>query len=286
MRCVATVIAAILMTLLTPVASYAGGGCPAGTTPAPGVGGICIPVVDPGTGGGNTPIGSGGGGTPGEDVCQWTLASPQPPASDPAWGGNSSDDGKLFLCVLPGTGTPTYRFVPDGEATPPDPAVLAARALGQLRLTVPDVHTAPASPSKTYVGLETWLWMPSEQWTTLTKSVTAGATTVTVTAKPQKVEWKMGAGSTSCHDAGRPWQTGKMSKTDRTSCKFVYTRVSDFQPDKKFTMSAVITFDVAWVCSGDCLADDGVMGAVDGLPGNSSISVGERQSVNISPKEL
>jgi hypothetical protein len=185
--------------------------------------------------------------------------------------------------VLPGTGNPTYRFVPNAADPPPDPAVVAKKALGQLRLTVPEVKFAPAPPAKTYVGLETWLWIPPDQWSTLRKSVTAGATTVTVSAAPKRVLWDMGTGTTQCHDAGRPWTVRQMPARATTTCKYVYQRVSDFQTDRKFMISAIITFDVMWRCSGACLANEGVLGEVDGLPGQSAIRVGERQSVNTTP---
>jgi hypothetical protein len=184
-------------------------------------------------------------------------------------------------------GTPLPVFVPNGvgaAAPPPDPAVLARRALERMVLTVPDVHLAPAPPAKTYVGLETWLWLPAQQWAALTESVTAGGTTVTVTAEPRRVVWEMGAGSTVCYDPGRVWVIGQMSESSTTSCQYTYEQVSDFQPDQRFQVAATIVFRADWTCSGDCLADSGSLGEVEGLPGRSAIRVGERQSVNVAPQ--
>jgi hypothetical protein len=163
--------------------------------------------------------------------------------------------------------------------------VLARRALERMALTVPEVHLAPAPPAKTYVGLETWLWLPAQQWATLRESVTAGATTVMVTAEPRRVVWDMGAGSTVCYDAGRVWVVGQMSETSTTSCQYTYDRVSDFQPGQRFEVAATIIFRADWTCSGDCLADSGSLGEVEGLPGTSAIRVSERQSVNVIPQE-
>jgi hypothetical protein len=288
MHRLALAVAVLFLAVLRPSSSFAGSNCPNGTTPQPidGGGAICIPVVSLGNGGGgggrDTDVGSGRGKADSEDICDLTRVSPQPPPSDPAWQGHSPDDGDLYLCILPSTGTPTYRFVADGADAPPDPAVLARRALDQLRLTVPDIHMAPSPPAKTYVGLATWLWMPAAQWSTLTKSVTAGETTVTVTAVPVRAVWNMGAGATTCHDAGRAWRAGQMSKSSTTDCDYTYQRVSDFQPDKRFAVTATIVFEASWTCAGDCLADEGALGEVDGLPGRSAIRVGERQSVNIT----
>jgi hypothetical protein len=290
----AEVVGALICAIASvPSAARATGACPGGTAPQPvdGGGAICIPVADPGGTGGSGSSGSDGGSTGGtdpisgggdavEDICDLVLAEPQPPASDPAWLGRSPDDGDLYLCVLPGTGNPDYRFVPNSETTPPDPAALARRALDQLKLTVPSIGLAPSPPAKTYVGLPTWLWMPADQWSTLRKSVTAGSTTVTVAAVPKRATWQMGAGSTTCFGPGRRWMKREMPAGAETTCEFTYQRVSDFEPDRKFKVAAAITFDVSWKCSGACLAPEGSLGEVDGLPGGSAIQVGERQSVN------
>ena len=279
MRCGALATGVLLFAVLTPSASYAGTTCPPGTVVAPGGGGICIPVVDPGNGGGDGGGGGGDGGGGGEPpVCDTSLADPQPPAGSPFWGGHSPDDGDLYIVVCPGTGTPTYTFVPNNDP-PPNPAELARRALGLLKLERPDIHLAPQPPAKTYVGLATWLWMPPAQWATLKKSVTAGATTVTVTAVPETVAWDMGPGTRICYSAGREWKVGKMPRGSKTSCSYTYKRVSDFEPDKKFKVAATITYQVDWTCAGNCSIDEGTLGHVRGPTGGAAIRVSERQSV-------
>lgn len=300
----------LTMTLFWFGASIAttGGACPRGTEPAPGSGFICIPVTDPGGNFGSVGDHSGFGGSTGPTECKWNgkvipctypgggkwsptnrcylVPTAQPPSGSDMWDGHDPNDGRIYACVIPGVpGTPDIVFVPNGAAAPPDPAVLARRALGRMNLTVPRVRMAPAPPAMTYVSLETWLWMPSSQWATLRKSVTAGGTTVTVTAEPRRAAWDMGAGSTTCYDPGRAWLVDQMPDGASTSCRYKYDRVSDFQPDKKFTVSATITFRATWTCSGNCLADEGTLGEVDGLPGMSSVRVGERQSVNVGSKE-
>src|SRR5699024_7893677 len=122
---------------------------------------------------------------------------------------------------------------------------------------------------------KTWLWMPATQWTSLSKSVTAGSTTVQVTATPQRAVWDMGPGSTTCGSARHVWKVGHMPDGSKTDCSYTYSRVSDFEPGKKFDISATITYHVEWTCSGDCLADQGSLGDVDGLPGTSTIGVSE-----------
>lgn len=268
--------------------------CADGEVPAPGgAGEICIPATDPGGGGsGGETGGPGGGGGGGAepiydpDGCFLTYITPQPDANNPAWGGHTPEEGALYFRRCHGgndpEGTPVV-FVPQGEEPPPpDPADLARKALGRLRLATPDVHLAPAPPARTYVGLDTWLWMPPGQWSSLKKSVKAGDTTVTVTAAPKSVLWDMGPGSTTCYSAGRVWKTKEMPKDSTTDCSYKYEKISDFEPGKKFRIAATITYQVDWTCDGECLSDEGTLGEVTGPAGGAAVSVGERQSVVVS----
>ncbi len=290
MQRVAIAVATLVAAALTwPTASFAGSSCPSGSVPAAGGGGICIPAIDPGSGGGG---GGGGGGTPGTGTgggesgpsacARYEPVDPQPPINSPYWGGKSPDDGRLVYCIPQGAGQPTYVFVPNGDAPPPDPADLARKALDELKLATPDAHLAPAPPAQTYVGLDTWMWMPPGQWSTLKKSVKAGDTTVTVVAVPMSVLWDMGPGSTTCYSAGREWKPKQMPKGATTDCSYKYTKISDFEPGKKFQISSTITYQANWTCDGECLANEGDLGQVPGPAGGAAISVGERQSVVVS----
>ncbi|UUW92481.1 hypothetical protein [Pimelobacter simplex] len=200
---------------------------------------------------------------------------PPPPASDPAWGNHDPTAGSIYQCPGPPI---TYIFVGNGQAPLPDPRVLAQRALDQLDLAVPAIHIAPDPPLATYVGLETWLWLPEAQWDSLSLTVTAGATSVTVTAAPVRVDWGLTEGSTSCSSVGRPWVRG-MSSNAQTDCSYTFSTLSDGQPDGKYDVSATITYSATWTCSGACLIDNGDLGEVPSLTSNDAIEVDERQSV-------
>lgn len=267
-------------------------------------------ATDPGTGGGGaTP---GGGGSSGPTECtrsdgtaipcssgsgSWSPShdcylypTEQPPADDPIWAelDGTPETGRIMSCQqFNGTsGAATVRvFVATGEGAPPDPAVLAQQALGAIQLTTPTVQLAPAPPAKSYVGLETWMWMPAGQWSMLTNTVTAGATSVTVTIEPRWVTWNMGPGSKVCYGAGQVWHVGQMPAGAKSSCSYTYSRVSDFQPGGVWPISAAITWRVNWTCAGNCLAPEGSLGEVDGPTGTSQLVVGERQSVNVLPGE-
>ena len=206
-----------------------------------------------------------------------------PPKHDPVWGGHT--DGSVWTCAgagPDGNGT-GYNFwaAPGAAAAAPvlvDPAVLAQRALDQLQLVQPSIHMAPAPPLQTYVGLETWLWMDPARWQPLDLTVTAGPTAVTVTARPARAVWDLTAGSTTCTSPGRAWVIG-MGDDEQTDCSYTFTQISDGQPDDAFAVSSTLVYQVDWTCAGGCLADNGTLGEVPGLPGAAAIRVGERQSV-------
>jgi hypothetical protein len=187
-----------------------------------------------------------------------------------------------------GDGTGYNFWVPPGAAAPApvlvDPAVLAQRALDELQLAQPSVHMAPQPPSQTYVGLETWLWMDPAQWAPLDLTVTAGPTSVTVTARPVRALWDVTEGSTTCGSAGRPWVTG-MGDEEVTDCSYTFTRVSGGETNDAFAVTSTLVYQVDWTCAGGCLEDAGTLGEVPGVPGTAAIRVGERQSVVVSGGE-
>lgn len=281
----------------------AAGPCPPGQLPGPSeeVGVICVPASNPGTEGTTAPTGTTGGGTgeatecvkDGEVVpcvtsfgtwfpsqgCYAQQVVPPPVADDPIWGGTAPEDGTIWACSNQGFGTYTRFLVPNGE-TPAlvDPGVLAQQALGQMKLATPAISMAPAPPLRTYVGLETWLWMPPEQFSPLSLTVTAGPTAVTVVAKPVRSTWDMGAGSTTCNSAGRAWVKG-YDDSQTTDCSYTYDRVSTGQLSDAFPVTATLAYQVDWTCAGGCLASGDTLGEVNGASGAAAIEVGERQSV-------
>lgn len=303
----------VLPFLLAAPAAVADGEspCPPGTEPvSAGSGVICIVVSDPGSpgepgdsgdpggqgdsgGGGQAPVGcfkSDGTKVPCEtsDGYWWSAyqcyAAPyDAPPGSPAWQGHT--DGSLWQCSsCTGNGTAGTCSVqiiwvaPGEEPGPPSPEQLAATALGLMRLPEADVHTAPTPPEATYVGVETWLWVPEEQWSDLSQSVSAGATTVTVTAAPSEVAWSLGPVSLSCDGPGTPWVRG-MTDAASTTCSHTFDQTSAREPGGKFAVSASIRYGVSWACSGTCPTTGGDLGLIDSLAGASTMRVLQRQTV-------
>lgn len=276
--------------------------CPPGTVPSSDAGAtvICIPVVDPGTppkvhepGMADTGSGPGTCTKQGETIpcvtergiwmsskqCYANVATPQPPATNPAWAGNSPDEGQLWSCATGPNTISAYFFVPDG-ATPAliDPGELAQNALGVMPLAQAIARIAPTPEFHTYVHLDNWLWLPESQWTTLRKTVTAGGTSVTVTAEPIRVEWDMGSDTVTCSDAGRAWRKG-MTDAAKTPCSYAYETLEDPRGDTH-DVSARIVYQADWTCSGACLSGSGTLGEVSPPPGETTtIEVRQRQTV-------
>jgi hypothetical protein len=181
--------------------------------------------------------------------CYIALANPQPPQSDPIWAGHA--DGAIYTCYNPliVAGTPMYSLwavtPPAGPAAPPDPRVLAQQAIALMGLRAINIGIVPEprAGSVGIIGMPTWMWAqnPSQStWGPITKSVSAGGSTVTATAKVDRVVWAMGDGSTvACTGPGTAYQDS-FGKKSSPSCGHTYTRQGDY------TVRATSSWTVQW----------------------------------------
>ena len=271
-------------------------------------GGVCIPAVDPGTPGDETPSTSTAGALGSQRTCTYDgrkipcvtaegvwfsskqcyaqVAQPQPAKDDPVWAGKDPEKGDIWTCGRVFIGGPTdgiwFFYVPDGAAPAlVDPGELAQETLEAMQFPVPRVHTAPTPPNRTYVHLVTWFWTQQNAFNPLTASATAGGTAVTVTAKPVRVWWDLGDGDEmTCTSPGRPWTTD-LGDAATTDCGHSYSTISLAEPNGAFTVHAVLWYAADWTCSGACSSPSGSLGEVPSLAGRRRIEVGERQSVVI-----
>lgn len=295
----------VLVAVLAPQpASFADGpDCPPGTSPVQDAGGgwICIVVTTPGEPGGEDPGDDGGdGGTqpagcfdgdkevPCNDEyggtwdaghgCYAFQVQPQPPAGSSLWEGHDPSEGSVWSCDYTVTIPENSWFVPNGEDPLVDPEVLAQEALGRMKLEEANAQIAPGPDFHTYVHIDNWLWLPEAQWHDLTETVTAGPTSVTVTAEPIRVDWDMGTEVTSCYDAGRVWQKG-MTDAAKTSCSYAYESIENPTGDTH-NVSAQLVYGVTWDCDGACLSPSGDLGEIEAPAGDgTTIEVRQRQTV-------
>jgi hypothetical protein len=175
----------------------------------------CNDVIrTPGSGGG-TGTGTGGGNS-----GPWVPPPPEGLTPDEAQG----------VIGVPGA---------DPAPAPPATADLVAMAQADAEFPMPTVHTAPAD--KTFVRLRTTLWVDGFQ-NVQTEPITVGAQTIQLTAKPKSVTWDMGEKKFVCADAGTK---------DGKTCNYTYKRSSASEPGGSYKITATITWEVGWTCTGD-----------------------------------
>jgi hypothetical protein len=180
--------------------------------------------------------------------CYVGLADPQPAKSDPQWEGHKT--GAIYECYSPAlVGSRMYTFwsatSPAGPAAPPDPRVLALRAIATMRLRaigigiVPEAHAGSVG----IVGMPTWMWVadPGQHtWGPITRTASSAGYSVTATAKVRRVVWAMGDGNTvTCTERGAPYADsfGKRASPD---CGHMYTRQGTY------TVRATSYWRVTW----------------------------------------
>ena len=153
---------------------------------------------------------------------------------------------------VPGTPAAPAADEPAPEAEPEpqvDPAELAQTAVSQMGLEAPEIASTP-NDTETLgaVGLPVWLWVANPGETTTgpnTTSASAGAVTVTATAKFTGMSIDMGDGTTiECDGPGTEYPgTGIDPSPD---CGHVYDKMSDEQPDGLYTVNITAHWGVEW----------------------------------------
>lgn len=240
--------------------------CPPGSEFEPKAGVCVIAVTTPGAGGSAGGATSGGGNPQpaSKPACSYILgggarevpcsgeygwwsqseqayckaAAPQPPAGDPAWGGHT--DGQIYECTRPAGAMPAVGVGGIGvvflvwlarppAGAPPDPRVLAQRAVAAMNLRAVSIGIVPEARAGSVglVGMPVWMWDANpgpSSWGPLTKSVSAGGYTVTATAKVSKAVWSMGDSHVVvCRGPGTPYRDA-FGKRPSPDCGYTYVR--------------------------------------------------------------
>lgn len=170
------------------------------------------------------------------------------PPNSPIWQGHHPE-GAIYSCYNPFIeGTRNYDFwaaaQPAGPAAPPDPRVLAERAVAEMGLRAITIGLVPEPDAGKVglVGVPNWMWVeePSENtYGPITRTATAGAYSVTATAKVSKVAWDMGDGQVIACDAGTPYQDSHGLSSSPT-CGHTYTRQGEY------TVRATSSWVITW----------------------------------------
>ena len=144
------------------------------------------------------------GGQGGPSVCTWYTLDDR--AGSARWAGHDPSQGHLegLRCGATtddgsgmGSNLLDSRFVANAAANqvpaqpppPPDPAVLAQQAIGQLKVPPPAIGAGPER-DKLAVNLWTWLWVNDPG--AMTNTVATAGVSVTATATLASVTWSLG----------------------------------------------------------------------------------------------
>lgn len=179
---------------------------------------------------------------------------PQPPFSDPVWGGRR--DGAIYECTnvlddrstrgrfwLPTPGAPGDE--PIEVTPPPDPAELARDAIARMRLSAIEIGIVPedAEGRVGIIGMPTWMWVADPDEHTvgpITRTASSAGYTVTATARLDRIVWTMGDGSTvTCRGSGTPY-TDAAGDSPSPTCGHTYTTSG------KRTVGATSHWNIAW----------------------------------------
>jgi hypothetical protein len=169
---------------------------------------------------------------------------------------------------IPGPGGP-----PAG-GLPVSPAVLAQTAVKHLALQSPLIEASPPVGVDQLVNVPTWLWLAGP-WNPVQATAAVPGVSVTATAVPQLVTWRMGDGSVVvCHGPGTPFGSGDNPAAPSPKCGHTYRESSASAPGGVFTVTATITWNVTW-------AGGGGNGAFGGLTTTAAVQmpVAESQAI-------
>ncbi|GAA4909681.1 hypothetical protein GCM10025789_31150 [Tessaracoccus lubricantis] len=197
-------------------------------------------------------------GTWSSAVGAWCKATePQPPATDAIWGGRT--EGNVYTCTPPRVnifdpdfGLSFQRWLPASpELPPPDPEVLAWRALAAVNLQPIDMGIAPeplaANPSSLgAVGLPVWLWADTTSPNTtgpISNSASERGYTVNITARLKNITWDLGDGSAAIEcGIGQRFDPASMGPQTPVACG----RQAGYDQQGEYTITATSNWEVTW----------------------------------------
>ena len=158
--------------------------------------------------------------------CYVKLSQPQPPKTAAIWKGHT--DGAIYDCAPPNTvfGV-SYSFWWGAAPAGPNPVVVAQTAIATMSLQPITIGIVPKSApgSVGLVGMPVWMWAagPGQRtWGPITRTVSVRGSTVTATARVDRVRWEMGDGGVVvCTGPGTVYQD-RYGNTDSPTCGYTY----------------------------------------------------------------
>lgn len=182
-------------------------------------------------------------------LCYATVTRPL--AEGEAWGGETG--GFLMSCtLLNGSSYPFWQPTAEVAPAPPDPAMLARRAVDAMGLAPIRMGMFPESSRATnalgYVGWNAWMWAETpgaETWGPMTAEASLDGYTVRATASVDRVVWDMGDGGSVTCQQGTPWSSLWTRNEPSPDCGYVYAH------DGEYTVTATSYWQVEWAGIGE-----------------------------------
>jgi hypothetical protein len=215
---------------------------PASPQPCHDVTGAPLPCTDPRW------------GTLGSDGCYYKPSTPSAAVQSSLGGAGTGPGGWYdFTCPLLSIGTLSgTRWIAGGPplaGAAAVPGTLAQQAESRLALPASTIRMSPTTTQ--VIRVPTWLWLDSGAWAARSASAAVPGVSVTATATPTRVVWSTGDGATvTCTGPGTPWQVGDNPAAASPTCGHTYTTGSTSAPGGVFTVTATVTWSIAWVGGG------------------------------------
>ncbi|MFV2196728.1 hypothetical protein [Nocardiopsis sp. LOL_012] len=169
-------------------------------------------------------------------------------------------------------------FAEEDAATPgTDPVTLIQESMDSFELPEPVIATSPAEGSLVLVHTPLWLWIDEQTWAPATASAAVPGWSLELTATPAQTTWTMGEGTEIvCDGPGTPYDPAAHAPDSASpDCGHIYTVSSGAQEGGAYTVTAAVTWDVAWEFS------DGASGTLDTAATAAQITVEVEESQSL-----
>lgn len=183
--------------------------------------------------------------------CYIAALPKQPPETDPVWDGHYPT-GRIYFCEPPGATSAAavsfFWYLPTLIELV-DPEILARTAIERMNLHAPQIGIVPddTAGSVGIIGLPVWLWVadPGPSVTgPITRTASAGGTTVTATARVKRVAWDLGDGTSITCGIGTPYSDSYGTRPS-PDCGHVY------QKQGTYTVRVTTSWAVTWNGAGE-----------------------------------
>ena len=153
-------------------------------------------------------------------------------------------------------------------ADPLGPIAATERALDEARrrLDLPLPSPGLNPPGAQLVGVPTWLWLDGA-WGATSATATVANVSATVTARPVRVEWDTGDGTTlTCDGPGTPYDPSRPASAQSSDCTHVYGRASGTAAGGAYQVRVTVIYEAAWTSSSGPSGDLGTLERTTTVP--------------------